>query len=63
LNNKDELQKFNPKFLQSITFGVKVTDEEIHSIVKAIDKTLFGHLKYYQAKKGNLTLQFVELEF
>jgi hypothetical protein len=62
INNKPEIQKFNPKFLASIYFGLKVSDDQIRAILNGVDLSLFKHLKYYRGVKGNLKVEFSPFE-
>jgi hypothetical protein len=59
INNKSEIQKFNPAFLSAIYFGVKVTNNQINSLIAECKSYAFEHLKHYKGFKENLSIKFI----
>jgi hypothetical protein len=61
INNKPDIQKFYPRFLSAIYFGVKVTESQIHSFITEFGSAEFGHLKFYKGVKDKLKIKFIPL--
>ncbi|MDB5205502.1 MAG: hypothetical protein JWR72_577, partial [Flavisolibacter sp.] len=62
INNKPEIQKFNSRFLASIYFGVKVTENQIRSFTTGFNLSDFRHLKFYKGLKDNLAINFSPID-
>jgi hypothetical protein len=62
INNKPELQEFNPQFLSAIYFGVKVSDSVVKSFISELCNSDFEHLTYYKAYKKNLSIKFHQIK-
>lgn len=62
INNKPEIQKFHSLFLSSIYFGVKVTNDQIKSIISEFNYPMFKHLKFQQGFKDNLAVKFSPID-
>lgn len=58
MNNKPEIQKFNPLFLTSIYFGIKFNEDQINLFLSKINLSEFEHLQFYRSTKKNLAIWF-----
>lgn len=64
LNNKDDIQKFNPFFLSAIYFGIKVSEDQVKSFISFISENYPSckHIKYYKGIKESLSVKFKSIE-
>lgn len=62
INNKPEIQKFIPKFLNAIYFGIKVPNEQIKYLINEFNSNEFEHLKFYKGYKDNLSIKFLQIQ-
>ncbi len=60
LNNKGELQQFNPKFLKAIYFGMNVPSDDINGIENLCAYKEYKNLKFYHTLKKPFGFEFIE---
>ena len=61
LKDKPEYQNFNPQFLKSIYFGLKVSTKSIKEFIKLCHSFYHKDLKYFKCEKNNLTISIKRL--
>jgi hypothetical protein len=62
LNHKPEFQKFNPSFVKSVYFGLRVSDRDVHDFIRSVDKAIYSGVNFYKAVRSGLNIKFQRCE-
>ena len=62
LREKPKIQRFNPKFLSEVYFGLRVAEDQIRSFISLCSLNGLNHLKFYRASKHNLSIKFHQIQ-